>query len=93
MNQISVNLISIVSIPQAVSTVATSSRGIPLEKKSSWTVSIPQAVSTVATFRHKKPVSVHVSVSIPQAVSTVATVIQDYAEVKNQFLPFQYRKR
>ena len=62
-----------VSIPQAVSTVATINAGTLIEffKK----VSIPQAVSTVATTVKNNVVKVAgMEVSIPQAVSTVATV-------------------
>ena len=62
----------LVSIPQAVSTVATLKDLNMLLVVTN--VSIPQAVSTVATYKHW--VDTHknmVSVSIPQAVSTVAT--------------------
>ena len=59
-----------VSIPQAVSTVAT--LRIRFVKRFRRNVSIPQTVSTVATwlnsFYEEYP-----TVSIPQAVSTVAT--------------------
>ena len=61
-----------VSIPQAVSTVATSFKAIAKRLNAS-RVSIPQAVSTVATLAIKKGVADKVVVSIPQAVSTVAT--------------------
>ena len=60
-----------VSIPQAVSAVATISS--LAEIKIANIVSIPQAVSavaTVATFAEQTP---HHYVSIPQAVSAVAT--------------------
>ena len=61
-----------VSIPQAVSTVAT------LEKLKGFLpkhlVSIPQAVSTVATLLELELLQCEfLHVSIPQAVSTVAT--------------------
>ena len=61
-----------VSIPQAVSTVATYSGSINPNPFGS--VSIPQAVSAVAT-GDSNVVTLHVPamVSIPQAVSTVAT--------------------
>ena len=44
----------LVSIPQAVSTVATGK--ISLKAEVEWDVSIPQAVSTVATAESRKPV-------------------------------------
>ena len=47
-------MLILVSIPQAVSTVAT--YGMPLKRIDSLTVSIPQAVSTVATAGPRKPV-------------------------------------
>ena len=63
-----------VSIPQAVSTVATIR---PCEKYTTGLkiVSIPQAVSTVATGSQFEAQSLNdrYKVSIPQAVSTVAT--------------------
>ena len=68
-----------VSIPQAVSTVATLKiYGCYAE---GFLVSIPQAVSTVATtvFRHAT-VKLD-NVSIPQAVSTVATLVLTIATV------------
>ena len=61
-----------VSIPQAVSTVATTykiSRNIYAKLE----VSIPQAVSTVATYHISQSLHDNHQVSIPQAVSTVAT--------------------
>ena len=62
-----------VSIPQAVSTVATLKGGVYAEEVLS-RVSIPQAVSTVATCICSGSIaSVDGTVSIPQAVSTVAT--------------------
>ena len=62
-----------VSIPQAVSTVATYVSFF--DGISSDNVSIPQAVSTVATIYDPLKERVWViEVSIPQAVSTVATV-------------------
>ena len=81
-----------VSIPQAVSTVAT----IELWREFEVTavVSIPQAVSTVAT-RIIQSVSswyVRKRVSIPQAVSTVATFGYD-SWGSAQLVEFQYRKR
>ena len=60
-----------VSIPQAVSTVATTLRILDAQTKG--TVSIPQAVSTVATPRDSNVSHRIWRVSIPQAVSTVAT--------------------
>ena len=60
-----------VSIPQAVSTVATNLHiSVGIESVS---VSIPQAVSTVATYKNAYMRSKSIRVSIPQAVSTVAT--------------------
>ena len=61
-----------VSIPQAVSTVATEALpAIVLDNR----VSIPQAVSTVATDNNNEKFSpLDDPVSIPQAVSTVATI-------------------
>ena len=62
-----------VSIPQAVSTVATVSN-IPKLVKILLNVSIPQAVSTVATWDGTDGgIKNCLGVSIPQAVSTVAT--------------------
>ena len=61
-----------VSIPQAVSTVATYSMTM-FEYTNKTLVSIPQAVSTVATAWGKELASGDKVVSIPQAVSTVAT--------------------
>ena len=61
-----------VSIPQAVSTVATGKLGSH-RTGAMVVVSIPQAVSTVATFLKSNDVKEAMSVSIPQAVSTVAT--------------------
>ena len=60
-----------VSIPQAVSTVATLTLASSKEAILS-TVSIPQAVSTVATIGNVIADTI-AKVSIPQAVSTVAT--------------------
>ena len=62
-----------VSIPQAVSTVATLNQMMLYGLQR--TVSIPQAVSTVATVLELPYTSEIKVVSIPQAVSTVATVI------------------
>ena len=59
-----------VSIPQAVSAVATMI--IDSAKTGLKVVSIPQAVSTVATF-NAFFIATSRTVSIPQAVSTVAT--------------------
>ena len=59
-----------VSIPQAVSTVAT---GVFLCALLVNRVSIPQAVSTVATYTLSGETGKFKRVSIPQAVSTVAT--------------------
>ena len=65
------NLMNVgVSIPQAVSTVATKECGAKLDFRF---VSIPQAVSTVATFNTCRNFYISCIVSIPQAVSTVAT--------------------
>ena len=78
-----------VSIPQAVSTVATQTccPGTSDLK----VVSIPQAVSTVATESFKGFVDYHI-VSIPQAVSTVATgLFQSSLQLRRRM--FQYRKR
>ena len=62
-----------VSIPQAVSTVATKIKKLKLTQNC-LKVSIPQAVSTVATTVFwDKVVDFLSKVSIPQAVSTVAT--------------------
>ena len=60
----------VVSIPQAVSTVATLLNGSLIIQM--YVVSIPQAVSTVATTEIVSIVIIY-NVSIPQAVSTVAT--------------------
>ena len=60
-----------VSIPQAVSTVATYSFARPI--LAAFLVSIPQAVSTVATRCLQLQQYRQRGVSIPQAVSTVAT--------------------
>ena len=60
-----------VSIPQAVSTVATIK--IWGTSLSTGSVSIPQAVSTVATHKTGVYDPLKETVSIPQAVSTVAT--------------------
>ena len=60
-----------VSIPQAVSTVATTLM-LKCLMNCYLLVSIPQAVSTVATFSQRKCFKT-CRVSIPQAVSTVAT--------------------
>ena len=61
-----------VSIPQAVSTVATNLWKLILLQEIIQ-VSIPQAVSTVATDLDKDAFGLCLYVSIPQAVSTVAT--------------------
>ena len=61
-----------VSIPQAVSTVATAEDKTSNNILKICAVSIPQAVSTVATKENKIHITLH-KVSIPQAVSTVAT--------------------
>ena len=62
-----------VSIPQAVSTVATDEQIAHICERRFY-VSIPQAVSTVATVLTYLTVSLlRSNVSIPQAVSTVAT--------------------
>ena len=63
-----------VSIPQAVSTVATAS--MYAKRVRTMQVSIPQAVSTVATGSIETSCGRRANVSIPQAVSTVATVIK-----------------
>ena len=60
----------VVSIPQAVSTVATQWWNNTFNY---FSVSIPQAVSTVATLHMETHPSKTDEVSIPQAVSTVAT--------------------
>ena len=62
-----------VSIPQAVSTVATTEDNIETVYCIIRLVSIPQAVSTVATLNKELGRRLFTSVSIPQAVSTVAT--------------------
>ena len=80
----------IVSIPQAVSTVATFERLSLMRKK--FQVSIPQAVSTVATLKWVKVNSLVSMVSIPQAVSTVATLSMGYF-LNSSYIVFQYRKR
>ena len=64
----------IVSIPQAVSAVATAQTNEG--KLAVKVVSIPQAVSAVATLNHGDVKYTLSGVSIPQAVSAVATVIQ-----------------
>ena len=68
----------VVSIPQAVSAVATVRRSILIPVEIG--VSIPQAVSAVATFCS---VDVYIfdiiAVSIPQAVSAVATSLMPEA--------------
>ena len=80
-----------VSIPQAVSTVATKICGqFELFRKG---VSIPQAVSTVATIPLNDTTKFGGGdVSIPQAVSTVAT-IKARKVGRDDFALFQYRKR
>ena len=73
---------SLVSIPQAVSTVATWSK-LHIIIKCILLVSIPQAVSTVATNDMPEELTSSEIVSIPQAVSTVATfesMIQHFEE-------------
>ena len=67
----------IVSIPQAVSTVATFANISEL-MTGVYLVSIPQAVSTVATAELISWKNTDDMVSIPQAVSTVATRINLY---------------
>ena len=62
----------IVSIPQAVGTVATSYFS-SLFKTTKDAVSIPQAVGTVATLLSIDQIKTLGEVSIPQAVGTVAT--------------------
>ena len=62
-----------VSIPQAVSTVATPLNPLNFADLP-FVVSIPQAVSTVATLKYSTLSGLKLPVSIPQAVSTVATV-------------------
>ena len=63
-----------VSIPQAVSTVATEISGFSY---CGIGVSIPQAVSTVATnIVELEDGMSYLNVSIPQAVSTVATILK-----------------
>ena len=82
-----------VSIPQAVSTVATD--GVePDEGDDIPAVSIPQAVSTVATASRfdVADISLMTGVSIPQAVSTVATIGLNIKPRWRRSL-FQYRKR
>ena len=65
-------MLPIVSIPQAVSTVATIDYILLMV---SIRVSIPQAVSTVATMSKFYGIDARgIPVSIPQAVSTVATL-------------------
>ena len=80
-----------VSIPQAVSTVATDGKYCAVIPELSL-VSIPQAVSTVATcFIEVISVSEFIKVSIPQAVSTVATAYKPATGLDEE--EFQYRKR
>ena len=62
----------IVSIPQAVGTVATIS--IDVHGEGRIPVSIPQAVGTVATISIDVHGEGRIPVSIPQAVGTVATI-------------------
>ena len=64
-----------VSIPQAVSTVATLHIHVSVEEVEFSYVSIPQAVSTVATDSECMFIWIFYNVSIPQAVSTVATQV------------------
>ena len=62
----------VVSIPQAVGTVAT---GRTVGIFTDWgEVSIPQAVGTVATISERALILTAHFVSIPQAVGTVATM-------------------
>ena len=61
----------VVSIPQAVGTVATFVDGVSEDE--SLYVSIPQAVGTVATHQNWYGNNHIIIVSIPQAVGTVAT--------------------
>ena len=78
----------IVSIPQAVGTVATYEVAeVNGELKA---VSIPQAVGTVATWSVFRSESF--KVSIPQAVGTVATRTPLTPATTADFM-FQYRKR
>ena len=65
---------SLVSIPQAVSAVATVKLDFShLKEVEDIKVSIPQAVSAVATFLQVNLFVMSKGVSIPQAVSAVAT--------------------
>ena len=82
----------VVSIPQAVSTVATLYKRYIVLFIFIY-VSIPQAVSTVATNGIRYIGNVYSNVSIPQAVSTVATYEQGYSYVHTVYSMFQYRKR
>ena len=66
-----------VSIPQAVSTVATEEKKECIDAAIQ-SVSIPQAVSTVATHFIDSTTKEVGRVSIPQAVSTVATIPSRY---------------
>ena len=81
-----------VSIPQAVSTVATIDVVFNREVTMSY-VSIPQAVSTVATVTLNGLYVDHKAVSIPQAVSTVATKLKKTKIKIERINLFQYRKR
>ncbi len=80
----------VVSIPQAVSTVATEVR--LLQASLMMRVSIPQAVSTVATKKARAFRAYVRAVSIPQAVSTVATILGITVSTLKARM-FQYRKR
>ena len=83
-----------VSIPQAVSTVATYFVDILIIAPS--LVSIPQAVSTVATGEFGIVYFNVNKVSIPQAVSTVATAGLTkpvFMGLKNRFWKTSHRKR
>ena len=79
-----------VSIPQAVSAVATIMKHLK-EGLSPAKVSIPQAVSAVATNVDYGVTGGSGSVSIPQAVSAVAT--RQLYFFKFSGASFQYRKR
>ena len=78
-----------VSIPQAVSAVATAKEEYKMFDN--LLVSIPQAVSAVATIVKHIAKILEVPVSIPQAVSAVAT--GEPIRVSCESRKFQYRKR
>ena len=79
-----------VSIPQAVSAVATSICMFIISLNIIFKVSIPQAVSAVATYG-QDTLNYRFLVSIPQAVSAVATITKRTNNCG--FFWFQYRKR